>query len=55
MINLEIEKYCNNCSEFEPAVIKEKERDFYGNCICDTVVKCKHSDRCIALMEYLKR
>lgn len=64
MIKLEIEKYCERCSEFEPDVEKTNYKDMqfmdYANnerryiTVCDTVVSCKHKDRCREIADYMR-
>lgn len=62
MIRFEKEKWCENCPEFEPNVEKQNlYSDDYcinGNFrkkIVDTVITCKHRDRCQDMINYLIR
>ena len=64
MIKLLVEKYCERCSEFEPDVEKTNYKDMqfmdYTNgerryiTVCDTVVSCKHKDRCREIADYMR-
>lgn len=54
MIELKVEKYCENCPEFEPDIsrfsfINGCGDDFYG-----TTVSCKHKARCAEIAEYMR-
>ena len=58
MICLEVYGYCQECPEFEPDVIKQNMNEWgcYDDPIKhDTIIKCKHRQRCEALIEYLAR
>ena len=55
MIRLSVEKYCENCSEFSPAVITEGEQYIGRAPVYDMSVVCEHAGRCRAMMEELKR
>lgn len=58
MIKLNVEEYCHQCLDFTPDVTKP-ERHFLdgGNKIeqSDTIVQCKHRNRCEAIKKYLIR
>lgn len=64
MIKLEIEKYCERCSEFEPDVEKTNYKDmqlvdYTMNerryiTVCDTTIRCKHRDRCRGISDYMR-
>ena len=62
MIKLEIDKWCDNCDEFEPEVHKDNNSEYLynsmtGNYIprydCTTVIECAHRCRCHSIMKYL--
>ena len=59
MIDLQIEKYCENCSEFEVEQDKRTIRaiDIEGNIVRDEtyhILSCEHAEKCKALKKYLK-
>lgn len=58
MITLEVEEYCQNCPEFEAHVVKSHtiaiERRIMEEQANKTVVECKHSARCEAIMKYVR-
>lgn len=53
-IRLLVEKYCQNCPEFEADVEKT---DFCGSFdeIHQTTVLCKHRERCKEMRKYLRK
>ena len=62
MIRLYVERYCNNCSEFEPDVRKETQ-EFYTDYSedfperierTDTHITCKHATRCENMFVYIR-
>ena len=59
MIRLEIEKYCEDCSEFEPMVDKD-DFEIYDRFLhqhvnrADTQIFCKHKKRCEKMIEFLR-
>ena len=65
MIKLEVEKYCENCSRFEPEVDKH-QKEFISDAMpflgplynvyskTDTFISCKNAEHCRILVEYLK-
>ena len=55
MIELKIEKYCENCPDFEVEVEKIGHQDFFGNVDVDTRITCANAGRCKAIKEHLKR
>lgn len=60
MIILQIEKYCHNCPDFEPAVEKNTYSNFdIDYCeerrYADTLITCKYCNRCAGQMAYLKK
>lgn len=60
MINLDIERYCENCPDFEPNVDKETLRvEDFGSYYPEpfrheTVITCKYRDRCHEIYERAK-
>jgi len=55
MITLNIQKYCDNCPEFEPDVFKRTTHTFDDALTqTDTVISCKHQDRCHEIKKYLE-
>ena len=62
MIILDIDKWCNNCNEFEPEVTKNNEEvncDYtrFNPIISyrfNTIIECKHKHRCKCMIEYLE-
>lgn len=56
MIVLKVEEYCHNCPDFKPR--KEFECVNYSDGIPvtfgDTLVMCKHADRCENIYERMK-
>lgn len=60
MIKLNVQPYCHNCPEFEANVEKESvvADDFYQydieKTIYNTDISCKHRDRCVGMVEYLR-
>lgn len=64
MINLEVEKYCEGCPEFEASVEKNNvDRYAYDSLsmqrinesFCNTVISCEHKKRCRVIMDYLSK
>ena len=57
MIKLVIEPYCHDCEEFvpvaDPAILDIGCPPVTK--IVNTIVKCKHEDRCKAIYEYLDK
>lgn len=50
MIELEVEEYCQNCSDFEADVSR-----IAGIIYCDTFIRCEHRGKCGQLYDYIKR
>ena len=50
MIELRVEKYCQNCGDFEPDVYKFEK---YGG-DTTTIVSCEHEKRCYNIVKHLK-
>lgn len=58
MIKLDLAKYCDNCSLFEPDVNKrvwETEDEFGYHLVerCETIIRCKQAERCKFFVDYL--
>lgn len=53
MIKLEVDKYCDNCPEFESHVIKNT---IYCNSttITNTIIECEHRERCRSIKKFLE-
>lgn len=55
MIELIIEDYCQNCSDFEAKV----DKIVFGQCSDrvrhDTIIQCEHHERCKCIKEYLEK
>lgn len=55
MINLEVQKYCENCPEFEADVDKtsyiSSSMQSIHESFCNTVITCKHRERCACLIK----
>ena len=52
-ISLNVEKYCEDCADFEPDVDKIEIDEFDGSVRCMTTVVCKNKDRCASMYYYL--
>lgn len=50
MIKLEVEDYCQDCPEFEPAYSHIR---YLNTGKCDTFVECEHKSRCRNINTYL--
>ena len=57
MICLDVERYCQQCLDFTPSVVKpEKISSTTGELIItDTVVQCQYRKRCASIERYLKQ
>lgn len=60
MIKLDVDKFCENCDEFEPNVSIDRRtlhNDFSFNpeilAFVNTTVTCKHRTRCRSIKDYL--
>lgn len=54
MIELVVEDYCQNCSDFEAKVDKISFGDFnMNNARFDTIIQCANYERCRRVMDYL--
>ena len=55
MINLKVEKYCENCPEFEADVDKtsyiSSSMQSIHESFCNTVITCEHRERCACLIK----
>lgn len=55
MITLELEPYCENCPNFEPATEIFTINSGFGDLIrYDTFVKCENANKCKNMMRYLQ-
>lgn len=53
-IQLYVEKYCDNCCNFEPSV--EKNEIWAANqVVCHTTITCKHASICERLEKHLRK
>ena len=52
-ISLNVEKYCEDCADFEADVDKIEIDEFDGSVRCITTVECKNKDRCASMYYYL--
>lgn len=53
-IQLYVEKYCDNCCNFEPSV--EKIEMYVGNrVVCQTAITCEHASICEKLEKHLRK
>ncbi len=52
-ISLDIEKYCEDCADFEPNVDIFKVEDYGGSFNYITTIECKNKDRCKSIYHYL--
>ena len=61
-IRFVVNEYCGNCNEYEPEV--EREQIAYRDDLAflpkteymsETTIRCKHSQRCGSMLEYLER
>ena len=54
-LELNVEKYCNDCPDFEAKVDKiniETDDSFYK---CFSVISCKNREKCHHIAEYIER
>lgn len=59
MITLDVEEYCQDCSDFEPEAIKNilySDNIYLKNRrqMFDTVVTCKYANRCRSMKNYIE-
>lgn len=60
-IKLEIQPYCSSCLDFEADVTKPERVNLYSSdaqvygTLRDTIIRCKHANRCCSLVRYLNR
>jgi hypothetical protein len=52
-ISLSVEKYCENCADFEADVDKIEIDEFDDSVRCITTVECKNKNRCKSIYYYL--
>lgn len=56
MINLSINKYCHNCPDFEPEVLKKSIHIFDDTLEqTETTIFCANRNRCYEIQRYLER
>ena len=60
MIKLDIQDYCHDCLEFEADVERGQKCLMYSMADTmvhqtDTIVRCKHRNRCKAIKRYLEK
>lgn len=58
MIRLEVQAYCSDCCDFDADVTKpRKEQHDWDNRVVqtDTIIHCKHANRCGNIRRYLER
>lgn len=54
-INLHVNDYCQQCSNFDADVEKKEHVDVFGNYLStDTNIHCKHRHICKRLLQHLK-
>lgn len=62
MIKLHVEKYCQNCTEFEAETQVDVNRVYSDGIVygreeivsVNTLVTCKHAERCASIRDLLK-
>lgn len=60
-IRLDVQPYCSNCLDFEADVMKPERVNLYSRdtpvygTLGDTIIRCKHANRCSNLVRYLNR
>lgn len=54
MIKLQIEPYCDRCRSFEAVSNTETIYSCNEPIIVDTVVTCKHAQKCAQIEKYIK-
>lgn len=55
-IELRVEEYCQNCTEFEVDVEKIMAYDIFEEpCGCDTYIYCEHRSKCESIKNHLKK
>lgn len=52
MIKLEVEDYCQDCPEFEPAYSHVR---YLNTGKCDTFVECEHKIKCLGIAQNMVR
>lgn len=56
MIRLEVQEFCEECPDFKSKTEKDATRRDADGVLCrDTIIYCKHRDRCRAMAGYLRR
>lgn len=51
MIQLDVESYCQDCSDFDPIV----QRLYANGRICQQTVTCEHIQHCRKICEYVRQ
>lgn len=51
MIKLDVESYCQDCSDFEPMV----QRLYAGGTVLDQTVTCENIQHCRKICEHVRR
>lgn len=54
MIRLNVEKYCENCPDFDPEKTMTQYYSGYNTVHIDTEIICSKATKCRCIMEYLK-
>lgn len=55
MIQLKVEKYCEDCPDFE-AVTNKLDRAYLDGKVCFlTIVRCENSDRCREIQKHIMK
>ena len=54
MIKLEVEDYCQKCSEFEPQIDKYTISTINSFETVDTFIYCEHRNRCKRIKEFIE-
>ena len=63
MIELRVEKYCENCTEFEPEMQVDVKRVYSDGIVygreeivsVNTSVTCKHAERCENIRKFIEK
>ena len=53
MINLVVEPYCHDCTDFEPEVEKSSGECNNKVLYTNTYITCEHRNKCMAIKSYL--
>ena len=55
MITTDFKNYCENCPELEPEADTQSIKYIYMEQITNTVIRCKHRQRCEAIREAVQK